>query len=263
MDGDEFLFLIVSLVLALAALARWYSIIGWLNRLRPCLISRTLLGLLPIACLAAVWPVLHYWADPQVTQAPEYQLLFMMGAGMWLWVPMLLLPVLGISLRSDAIERGNGAAALVVGAATIAVMTIYASANIGSGPTIWTTIGPAALGTLAIATVWFAHRLLSPAWEDVAIGRDTAAAVRVGAFLLATAMIIAPPLAGDWVSATDTWNDLLRRGWPVLFLAAGAAVLDRMLTPTKNRPSPDVAWAGIVAGVGLISVAGLVAAALL
>jgi hypothetical protein len=262
MDGDEVLFLILSAVLGLAALVRWYAAI---TRVDPLLSGRrtpALLALSPILCLGGVGVILLNCSDPQVRTAPQYWVPFLMGQAMWLWVPMLLLPVLGISPHSDALGRANLPAAIVCVSAMFATTIVYAAANIGTGPTIWTTIGPAALGTAAMICAWLANRLLSPAWEHVAIGRDFAAAARISALLLAVAVILAPAVAGDWVSVSSTWNDLLRQGWPIAPLAVAAAVVDRFFTPTPRQPRPSVMVAGTAVGACWIAVAALAAAVL-
>jgi hypothetical protein len=262
MDGDEAFFLVVASVFGVIALARWYLMLARVDALLAEGRTRIFLALLPLFCLGGVGVVLMNWADPQVRNDPQYWFLFLAGGAMWLGVPMMLLPLLGISPRSDAIERRNMPAATVCACALVATTIVYAAANIGTGPTIWTTVGPAGLGTAAMVGVWISYRLLSPAWEDVAIGRDLAAGARVSAVLLATAIIIASPLAGDWVSTTATCNDLLRRGWPIIPLVAAAALIDRYFTPTARNPGPPILVAGATFASFWILIA-CVAAALL
>ena len=262
MDGDEVFFLVLASAIGISALCRWYLPLWRVDPLLSGSRSRTLLALPPILSLGGVGVVLLNWADPQVRDAPQYWLLFLMGGAMWLAFPMMVLPILGISPRFDALDRANLPATIVSASALFATTIVYAAANIGTGPTIWTTIGPAALGTAAMLCAWFVYRLLSPAWEDVAIGRDLAAGARISAFLLATAVILAPPLAGNWVSTTATWNDLLRQGWPVIPLVVAAAVADRYFTPTARQPRPSITFAGTAVGACWLAVAAAAAVAL-
>ncbi len=96
---------------------------------------------------------------------------------------------------------------------------MFAAANVGTGDTIWTTLGPAALGTAALAGVALAHAAASGLSEAVTVDRDPAAAVRAVGLHLAVASLLARAVAGDWVSVDATLADLARRGWPAVPLA--------------------------------------------
>jgi hypothetical protein len=66
---------------------------------------------------------------------------------------------LGIDVGDDALERNNSAACVATCGALVGSMTIYGFANIGEGPTIWTTIGPAALGGAAAVALMAMYQL--------------------------------------------------------------------------------------------------------
>ena len=185
MGDDEAAALFISLAITAAVLWIWYVPLFCVHRMFRSGIMRFLLAVLPPACAVIVWRTLLMPADPQVARDCDYLMLFVFAGVAWLIVPIVALPLLGISARADAVERNNWPAMIVALAATVSTTLVYAASNVGRGPTIWTTFGPATLGTVAMIFLWFIHRLLSPAWEDVAVGRDLSAGFRLGGMMLA------------------------------------------------------------------------------
>ena len=255
MDDDETLVLCLSFACAIVALAFWYLPLVRISRLICPWAIRFPLLVTPLVCATGLLLILQQHADPQVTASGGYQALFLFAGIGGFGAAEVMLPLLGLSLREDAISRRNEGAGFVWCSALLATTAVYAASNIGTGPTIYTTLGPAALGTGMLLTAWIIHRLLSPAWEDVAVGRDAAAAVRLSALVLATAIVLLPVVAGNWVSTSATVHDGVRQA-PALFgCVVVAAAGDRVLRPTGAWPRPPVIWAGLWPGFALVTLA--------
>jgi hypothetical protein len=238
LDDDEILVMAVSAVVTLISAVRWYgrTLLGnSLNRPRA---VGLLLFFTPPACLCILFVVLRFFADHVVRDSGGYICLFLLVGSVCLALAALFLPLTGISARDDAIERGNAAAAIVVCAAFLATTLCFAGANIGEGATIWTTIGPAALGLVGLFLSWLLVALLGGSTDAITIDRDFPSAIRRGGFFIATGLILAGALAGNFVSTGETWTSFLERGWPVLLLLVMASTFDRVL---KLRCGP-VGW---------------------
>lgn len=249
-DGDEALFFFVSAAVAVFGLFRWYLHVIRRSRLLRAGAIRAALSITPLVCLCGLWFVLTHWADPKyVVGQLDYQLLFAAGGLMWLWVIGWLLPWFGLSVVDDALDRANLAAASVVCGAMLGAMAMYAGGNVGSGPTIWTTIAPAFVATGAWLAVWFLLELITHLSERIAIDRDVAAGLRHAGFLFATGLILGRACAGDWTSWDGTFSEMLHIGWPVVLLAVVAIVLNFAWRPTPQSPSPGVVTIGLVPAV--------------
>jgi uncharacterized membrane protein YjfL (UPF0719 family) len=190
---------------------------------------------------------LRRWADPRVVGHLDYSILVMLGGGMWIFVAARFLEVLGISIRDDAIERDNLAALVAVFGILSGVGIVYALSNIGTGATIWTTLFPGFVATVALLLIVFFVELTGGSVaEAITIDRDVASGLRLGGAVLGCSMILGHAAAGDWTSWKDTWSDLANRGWPAVLIGIAAGVLQRMLGPTADRPQPGVLKFGVL-----------------
>jgi len=177
------------------------------------------------------------------------------GAVAWLTVADFAIGMFGISSRDDAIERNNLSAALVVAGWLLGTAIIYALSNVGGGPTIWTTLGPACIATIVFAAVFIAiTQLGGTTIDDITIDRDLASGLRFAGALLGTALILGRAAGGQWNSWSQTWEDFLRLSWPVLPLVLVAASVHRILRPTPARPRPDaLVCGGVPASIFLVA----------
>lgn len=195
---------------------------------------RRLLAVLPLALVVALWGALCTGAGSDVREDVNYTALFWM-LGVAGFVPTLrALAWLGVSAVDDAIERDNVAAGFAVAGTLIASAVCYTFANLGEGSTIWTTIGPAALGFLTCNGLWALHQAISGAAEAIAIERDVSAGMRFAGMTIGSSAIVGRSLAGDYVSASATWHDWARQGWPALLLVIVAGMLQRALSKRRR-----------------------------
>lgn len=177
----------------------------------------------------------------------DYTILFMLGGGMWIFVASRFLEVLGISIRDDAIERNNLAALVAVCGILSGVGIVYALSNVGTGATIWTTLLPGFVATIALFLMYMLVEFTGEAVTDaITIDRDVASGLRLGSAVLGCSIILGHAAAGDWASWNQTWRDLADRGWPAVPIAIAAGGLQRMLRPTAHRPQPGILKFGVV-----------------
>src|ERR1043165_9310172 len=101
-----------------------------------------------------------------------------------------LCSLLGICFREDVLDRDNPAAAVVVCGASVAATLTFAAANIGEGPTVWTTIFPALMATTGLFILWLALESMSRISTSVTEDRDVAAGVRLAGFLISIGLML-------------------------------------------------------------------------
>jgi hypothetical protein len=209
--------------------------------------------LLPPALLALTGLVLGRWADSQVVGHSDYILLFLVGNVAWLVAVWCFMPMLGISIRLDAIDRDNPAAMAAVCGALAGGSIIYALANVGGGPTIWTTIAPALAATVGWVIIWIMMECVAGDLSDaITIGRDTASGLRCGGTLLGCGIILGRAAGGIWISWDQTWADMARFGWPAVVLGLAAALVHRARRPTVAHPTRDVLVDGWLWAIGFV-----------
>jgi uncharacterized membrane protein YjfL (UPF0719 family) len=258
-SGDEFAFMLIAGIAGVMGIAHWVGLISrdppLRDRLGPS--SRLWLLALPAICLAIVAVVVWNWADPaQVAGHLDYLVLFLAGAGAWFWLTVAALSTLGIHLRYDVVEGGNRAAAISIAGATLATALIYASGNMGAGPTIWTTIVPAAIGSLALCLLWFVVETIALVSDAITIDRDQASGVRIAGWAIASSIVLGRSVAGDWTGWGSTFEHFIQLAWPAAALTAGVILIQIRARPSPERPHPS-------ARSGLLSALVMVLAAIL
>jgi uncharacterized membrane protein YjfL (UPF0719 family) len=246
-DGDEWLFFLAAAASVFILGIGYYRSLVSISPIKRSGRQRLALACLPVVALVPTYVVLQRWADPRVVGHVDYAILFMLGGGMWIFVASRFLEVLGISIRDDAIERDNLAALVAVSGILSGVGIVYALSNIGRGATIWTTLVPALVATVALLLIPVLIELTGGAVVDaITIDRDVASGLRLGGAVLGCSIILGHAVAGDWISWDATWSDLARRGWPAIVIAIAAGILHRMLRPTAHRPQPGIIKFGVV-----------------
>ena len=250
-SGDEFLTFLACGLFTLIWGAGYYFSLFRVTLLAGGATIRFVLALVPPLCLILLLPVLFRLTSHEVKEDHGYVLLFALAGVVWLGIANGVAVMLGISLRDDAIERRNPAAAVAVCGAMLGLTCAYAGANVGEGATIWMTFGPAVLATLAWAAAWFVYQLLTDVADTVTLDRDVPSALRLAGLLVAIGLILGRAVAGDYESAEQTLHDLAAQGWPVIPLALVAAVVQLRTRPARNRRASSTTGALIVAAIYL------------
>jgi hypothetical protein len=253
-SGDEFLFFLFALVAGLLGLFLWYRTVLAPARFRDGLgaATRYPLAALPIVCLAVSGGIIWRWSDPvAVAGHLDYTILFLAGAAAWFGLTMLAMSAVGIHFRHDIAESGTQAAAIAfIGIAT-GTTAIYVGGNLGAGPTIWTTIFPAAAGSLALGLLWLALEAGSSVGDSITIDRDRASGLRTAGWAIGSSLILGRAVAGDWTGWDQTFNDFVALGWPAAVLTIAGIVLQRWFRPNPERPHPSQT-AAVVSALALI-----------
>jgi uncharacterized membrane protein YjfL (UPF0719 family) len=249
------LVLAFGLSVALRVGVRWYRHLLQFGPRRTSAVirQRVFLGAVPVALLAALAVILDRGAARAVRENAAYFLLFLGLGATWLVATARVTALLGISLQDDAIERRNPAAVVATAGALVGGMTTYAFANQGEGETIWTTIGPALLASLACWSLWAVHQLVSTAADAISIDRDLASGWRFAGMTIATSLIVGRAVAGNYESAAKTCEDFLRCAWPALPLVALAGYAQLALHPTNQPPRRDLLRSGILPAFSYVS----------
>jgi hypothetical protein len=199
----------------------------------------------------AIW----LWGAVEVRgDAGEVLFLTLLGV-VWLVVSRKLFFWLGLSVRDDAVERRNPSALIGLCGATISVAIVFAAGNLGEGPSYSNNIFSAALGTIGWLGLWLLLELAARVSVSIAEERDLASGIRLCGFLLATGLICARAVAGDWHSESATVRDFFHDGWPAFCLSVFAVFLERCLRPRRERPFPGWNISGLLPAVAYLALA--------
>ncbi|SRR6266545_1693225 len=256
-SGDEFLLLGVSVFVAFAGAATWHAAAARVAVLGRPRIHRPVLFSVPLVCLGLIWVVLARFAAAEVRNSVGYVILFLVAGAAWLTIAGWLFSLLGVSFREDALERDNPAAAVVVCGAMVAVALTYAGANIGEGPTVWTTLYSALIATGWLFVLWLTVELTTEISVAVTVDRDMASGARLAGLLISLGLISGRAVAGDWESASATWRDFARDAWPTILWVLAAVIVEMALRPRPQRPFPSIIQCGVApALLYLVAAAG-------
>ena len=257
MSPDETIVTIASVVLGPALWLLWLGSTARIRTLRP---GRTAAGPLAGAlalCTAMLFLVLTTWASFDVVSDPRYVFMYLVLGLAWLRLSTFLFPLVGLSLRDDLFERRNRAALATTIGGLAALTLCYAGANIGNGPGWWVVVFSAALATGTLLLAWILLGQITGVTESVTIGRDPAAGLRLGAFLVAAGMVLGRAVAGDWYSAADTVADFLIVMPALLALLVAGVVIERTVRTTAPRSYGPLIQFGVAPAVMYVGIAAI------
>ncbi len=236
MSGDEAVVLIASLMIGLFTWGLWYGSLYRVARLGLRTVPRRRLALVPVACGLLLFVVLRLASAHDVRDSGVYLTFYVVLGVAWLGLGTQLPRFFGLSARDDVVERGNAGAALAIGGAFVGLTLCFAGGNIGDGPGWWVVVFSALVATAGLLLVWLLLERFGALADQITIERDPAAGLRLAGFLTACGLVLGRAVAGDWVSAEATVQDLLFHGWPVLVLLVIAIPVERALRVTPERP---------------------------
>jgi len=251
---DELVVTAVSVAVGPVSWGSWLHRLAKLRTRQPIAGVRLLAGAL-VAGTGLLCAVLRTIASEDVVSAVTYQFMYLVLGLAWVRSAAWLFPLAGLSVRDDAIERGNGAASLASAGAVLAVMICYASASVGNGPGWHVVVFCSALATVELMLTWIVFAQLTASVDTIAIDRDDAAGFRLGVLLVACALILGHSIAGDWVSISMTLSDSWRAFPRLALVVVLAIVVERRATPTAARPRTSFVSGAIVPGALYLLVA--------
>ena len=208
-----------------------------------------------IACAVLLFGILKTSASYDVVDAPPYLFMYVVLGLAWSRVSEMAFAYAGLSARDDIIERGNSAAVPAVIGALVAVTLCYAGGNIGDGPGWWVVIFSAGLATGMLLLAWIALSQLTAVTDAVTIDRNPAAGLRLGAFLVASALVLGRAVAGDWQSARATVTDIVVVLPVLLAILIAAVIVERLARPTPQLPHPPLVAYGFLPAMLYICIA--------
>lgn len=192
--------------------------------------------------VAALW----FWGAKEVRGHPA-EVLFLTFVGVvWIVVAHKLFPWLGLSIRDDAYDRKNSAAAVALACALVSAAITFAAGNLGEGPSYWENIFCAALATGGLFVLWIAMEIWGNVSVSIAEERDLASGLRFGSLLLAWGLILGRATTGNWHSAENAVRDFFRDGWVAAILCLTALAVELLLKPSRTRPFPSWLACGVI-----------------
>ena len=249
MSGDEVMVLIVSLSILGWSWFVWYR--RYFASLRSPVLKAAAypLGIVPVAGAVILFAVLRLFSSHDVRDSVEYMLFYMAFGCAWIGALRLLIPVMGISDRDDALERRNAGAAAGYSGAILGLMLCFAGANIGDGPGWWVVLFCGLLSSAAFFLLWLLLEKAGALAESITVERDDAAGIRLGFFLISTGAILGRAVAGDWESGGAALVDFALAAWPALLLACIAVAVNYFLRPGARTGSRHRLVAGLLPGI--------------
>ncbi|MBL8843774.1 MAG: hypothetical protein JNL90_19790 [Planctomycetes bacterium] len=244
-----------ALACVLGGFGRWYWRLLGARRLRSGPSAARPLALTPLLCAGLLLVALRQWSASDVRDSPRYLYFYDLLGCAWIWGFALLLVPFGLCARDDVAERSNRAAAHALCGALLGATAAYAGANIGDGPGFEVVLFSAALASGALLLVVLLSSAIGRSIELVTLERDAAAGLRLGGLFAAGGLLAGRAAAGDWKSVEATVRDFVDAGWPLLALAAAAAVIDRIARPTIERPTPSPLALGWIPAIGYVAAA--------
>ena len=254
MSDDELFIAVLAVALALTFWGGWRAAATRTNPLaRP---GRRLAAVVAVVfvALGVVAAALLTGADPQVRGSPGLIVLFLAVAAVTLAGAVVAGAALGLLVLDGFVRGRNLAVGWAAAGLVLATGLVNAGASVGRGDTIYTTLGPLAMGLGALLALGAALAAATGRFRAVRLDRDGPAGVRVGGLFVAWGLILGRAVAGDWESARRTWEDFFAYGWPAVVLLAVAVPVEWRLRPTVERPVTS--WPA-----GVLSVAGYVVGA--
>jgi uncharacterized membrane protein YjfL (UPF0719 family) len=220
--------------------------------------GRGVLCAAPLLCAALLFALLELFSAEDVRDDPSYMAFYMLLGAAWLVTSQTPLPLLGLSIRDNVIERGNRAASYAIAGAFFGITLCYAGGNAGNGPGWWVVVFSAALATAALLLLWMVLASLTGLADRIAIDRDEAAGLRAAGFFVGCGLVLGRAVAGDWVSGAATVNEFASLAWPAGLLLVGAAALEREFRPATDRGAASVFSCGLLPGLALAGAGGIV-----
>lgn len=251
-DGEIFMSF-AGIVIGLVGWIVWYRRSLRTSAFISPIRARRALLLAPLLAHAALVVVLVTVSASDVRTDPRYiAMYFAIGSG-WVILCQVLLVLLGMRVIEDVAQRRNPAASWAVIGLTVGPALCYSGGNIGDGPGWWVVLYAAFFATVCWFAILYAIDQICGIFNDVFVGRDHAAGVRLMGTSIALGLILGRGVAGTWVSAAATLDDFARDAWPALIVAAFeilATFLARIFRGTRPTLPASLGFPAVVLSVG-------------
>lgn len=233
MSSDEIAILIVSFILFVVFIFRWYNALfsAWpkaRNRL-----EKRILKILPLCIFALFFITLKYYASFDVVNSVIYIIFYIVLGFAWMCGGFYFMSAcFGIMWTDDVIFLGNKAALPLIIGEAFALALIYAGANIGDGPGWWCVIFAGALGFAAWTLLSLIFHFCTGIFERITVDRNLGSGIRFCLYLIIIGFILGRACSGDWTSFVKTIEEFAI-GWPALVVTALFIIIELLC---KNKP---------------------------
>jgi uncharacterized membrane protein YjfL (UPF0719 family) len=240
-DPDEVLLLVASLVVTILGLRYTWTAFRAASPFQPRGRRAFVVLATVAAALSLYFFVTWHWSASEIAHGKAYTWLVMFMGTAWLFLCLRLFPWMSLSLREDVAERGNNAATAALCGALLGSACLFSGAQVGEGPSFWNNVFTVALAGAVWFGAWLILEQLTHLSRSITEDRNLAAGVRLGAYLLGTALVLARASAGNWHSMKDTTRDLFHDAWPATLLLVLAVITENLMRPSPKNPQPS-AW---------------------
>jgi hypothetical protein len=263
MDENDVPVFVLSLAVAALGWGPWYVRLACLTRLGRQHGTRWVAALGPWVSALLILAVLRSWAAYDVRDSLAYLAFYLVLGLAWLRLGSWVIPLLGVSLVDDLLERRNAAAAVVAVGAWLGLTACYVGGNVGDGPGWWCVAYTAGLATGLWFGLWAVAQWTGGFAERITVDRDAGSGLRLAGLLLALGGVCGRGAAGDWVSFAATRHDMAAATWPALGLVLLAGACERWqarpAAASVAEPAPVRVPALVLALLYLALAAGIIA----
>lgn len=258
MSGDEFLALLGSVFISALTWGRWLRLKLQLKRFSSSTAFEHVALAMSLAISAALlFALLASYASHDVRDSVLYMTFYLVMGAAVVGLGVVVLNWLGLCLRDDVIERRNPAAALALAGAVPGLTLAYAGSNIGDGPGWWVVVSCSGLAVGSLLLGWLLLDRITHLGETIVVERNRAAALRIGAWFVATGAILGRAAAGDWLGAGNALDDFGRIGLGAVGLFGLTLALEIWARPRPGRPHDHLVSHGLAPGFILLCLSAL------
>lgn len=235
----------------------WYLDLLRINRFAASRAIRRFLAVFPVLCCFLVAMVLPFYAARDVRDDFAYIFYYILLGATWFGASMLVVPLLGLSVRDDVLERKNVAALWPCLGAMLALTLCYTGANIGQGPGLEAVLASAGLSTGGFFLLWLLFETVNghATSDAITIGRNSATGIRLAGLLLFNGAVLGAGAAGPWHEG-KVMVEFAEFVWPAIIVTIGAASVERSLKrDVRIAHSAAACTLYVAAAIGYIRVA--------
>jgi hypothetical protein len=248
----ELIVFVLSVIFTFYFNVKWYGATYrmWPPRQSPAV--KWTFNLLPLVSFVIFLFTLTVLASFDVVDSFYYILFYILLGYAWLYFGLIVMAYcFDLSWVDDALNLNNKAAIISVAGGFLGLTVIYSGANIGDGPGWWCVIFAGGLGLAAWVLTARSVNAVTRIFERITIERDIQCGIRIGAYLLASGIILGRASARDWTSFGMTVVEFAD-GWPVLLLTVFAAAVELIYNNLrKSRPRHERGNSGTAISISL------------
>jgi hypothetical protein len=227
MDGLELMILLFAFPYAIYASYKWYISLVEIWPPQRHKAVNLIFGIVPVVSFALIYYTLKVLASFDVVNDGIYIFFYLILGLTWVYLGMIMVfRYFDLSWIDDGLNLNNKSAAIAIVGAYLGLTVIYSGANIGDGPGWWCVIIAGGMGLISWFVLGKIFNKYTHVFERVTVNRDIYCGIRLGAYLLASGLILGRASAGDWTSFFDTIVEFLV-GWPAIVLTILAILIER------------------------------------